>query len=81
MCHRPGSLSSIIGLLGTQTNGSISLDTGFLLCQKRMIHRLCLDSGVGCTVRSLQSGLCWHKQRFLDRLGGGQETQGKAPQN
>lgn len=32
--HRPGSLSSTTGLLGIQTNHSISLDPGFLLLKE-----------------------------------------------
>lgn len=64
-----------------ETDHSISPDPGFLPCQKRMIHRLCLDSEVGWAVGSQPSGLCWHKRRLLDRLGGGQEARGKAAQS
>lgn len=82
MCLRPSSLSSTTGLLGIQRTHSISLDPGFLLLKEddpqTVVH---LILGEGWVVGSLPSGLCWHKRRFLGRLGGGRETQGEASQN
>lgn len=67
--------SPLPGLLGTQRDHSVSLGLGFLSSQRRTIHRLCLDPGVGVGYGMGQSGahsrlsLCWHKWRLPAELG------------
>lgn len=78
MRRGPGSLSSTAGLLGVQRTRSLSLAPGSLLLKEgdpqTAVH---LVLGEGWVVGSLPSGLCWHKWRFLGRLGGGQEPKGR----
>lgn len=67
--------SPLPGLLGTQMDHSVSLGLGFLSCQRRTTHQLCLDPGVAMGCGTGRSGarshlsLCWPKWRLPAEWG------------